>query len=44
MQEYKVGKAIVRIHGKPNMANVKEATAVFMKEVRDAKKKAKQHA
>lgn len=41
MQEYKVGNATVRIHGKPNMENIKEATGIFLKRVQDANKKAK---
>lgn len=30
---YKIGKAIVRIHGEPDMENLKRQTALFMGEV-----------
>lgn len=30
---YKIGNAIVRIHGEPNMENLKRQTALFMGEV-----------
>lgn len=43
MKEYRTGNAIVRIHGKPNMENIKEATAIFLKGVQNAKKKEKQN-
>lgn len=42
MKEYRTGNAIVRIHGKPNMENIKEATGIFLKGVQNAKKKAKE--
>ena len=40
MKEYRTGNAIVRVHGKPDMKNIKEATGIFLKGVQNAKKKA----
>ena len=42
MQEYKIGCATVRIHGKPEQEKIKAATTTFLKKVTVAKKKAKQ--
>lgn len=33
--EYKFGKAVVRVHGEPDMDNFKKATVQFMKKVRE---------
>lgn len=33
--EYKFGKAVVRVHGEPDMDNFKKATVQFMKNVRE---------
>lgn len=33
--EYKFGKAVVRVHGEPDMDNFKNATVQFMKKVRE---------
>lgn len=33
--EYKFGKAVVRVHGEPDMENFKTATVQFMKKVRE---------
>ena len=33
MTEYKIGRAIVRVHGKPDQAKLKEAAERFMKKV-----------
>ena len=43
MTEYKIGKAIVRIHGKPNQENLEAATARFLnKVVQQRRKQAKE--
>lgn len=41
MKEYRTGNAIVRIHGKPDMENIKEATGIFLKGVQNAREKDK---
>lgn len=33
MTEYKIGKAIVRMHGTPDQKNLEEATARFLSKV-----------
>ena len=33
--EYKFGKAVVRVHGEPDMDNFKKATVQFVKKVRE---------
>lgn len=33
MEEYRIGKAIVRVHGSPDPEKLKAATAQFLKEV-----------
>mgnify|MGYP007099031074 CR=1 FL=1 len=33
MTEYRIGRAIVRMHGKPNMERIKEATIRFLTEI-----------
>lgn len=43
MTEYKIGRAIVRIHGKPDQEKVKAATERFLKKVEEAKRKAKKN-
>lgn len=40
--EYKIGKAIVRMHGTPNRKNLEAATLKFVKQVRIQKKKVKE--
>lgn len=43
MTEYKIGPAIVRMHGKPNQENLEAATAKFLnKVVQQRRKKAKE--
>ena len=43
MTEYKIGPATVRIHGKPNQANLEAATARFLNQVvQQRRKKAKE--
>lgn len=43
MTEYKIGPAIVRMHGKPDQKNLEEATARFLtKVVQQRCKKAKE--
>lgn len=43
MAEYKIGPATVRIHGKPDQANLEAATARFLnKVVQQRRKKAKE--
>lgn len=41
MKEYKVGKATVRIHGNPDMENLKAATLKFLKQAESQRKKVK---
>lgn len=41
MTEYKVGNATVRIHGSPDMENLKAATTKFLKQVEIQRKKKK---
>ena len=41
MTEYKVGNATVRIHGSPDMENLKAATVKFLKQVEMSRKKKK---
>jgi hypothetical protein len=43
MTEFKIGKAIVRIHGKPDQERIKAATTIFLKKVEAAKRKAKKN-
>ena len=38
--EYKIGKAIVRMHGTPNREKLEAATLKFMKQARLQKKRA----
>ena len=38
MTEYRIGNAIVRIHGEPDQENLKAATEKFMKKVHKARK------
>lgn len=38
MTEYRVGKAIVRVHGKAEREKIEEATAIFLKKVRRKRK------
>lgn len=33
MTEYRIGRAIVRMHGKPNMERIKEAAIRFLIEI-----------
>lgn len=33
MTEYRIGNAIVRMHGQPNMERIKEATVRFLTEI-----------
>ena len=43
MTEYKIGKAIVRMHGTPDQKNLEEATARFLnKVVQQRRKQAKE--
>lgn len=43
MTEYKIGPAIVRMHGKPDQANLEAATARFLnKVVQQRRKQAKE--
>lgn len=43
MTEYKIGPAIVRMHGKPNQENLEAATAKFLnKVVQQRRKQAKE--
>ena len=43
MTEYKIGPAIVRMHGKPDQENLESATARFLnKVVQQRRKKAKE--
>lgn len=42
MEEFRVGKATVRIHGKPDQEKIRAATEKFLKKAEAAKKKAKQ--
>ena len=39
MTEYKIGPAIVRIHGKPDQANLEAATARFLNKVVQQRRK-----
>ena len=39
MTEYKIGPAIVRIHGKPDQENLKAATARFLNKVVQQRRK-----
>lgn len=39
MAEYKIGPAIVRIHGKPNQENLEAATAKFLNKVVQQRRK-----
>ena len=39
MTEYKIGKAIVRMHGTPNRENLEEATARFLAKVEQQRRK-----
>lgn len=39
MTEYKIGPAIVRIHGKPNQENLEAATAKFLNKVVQQRRK-----
>lgn len=40
MTEYKIGPAIVRMHGKPNQENLEAATARFLNKVVQQRRKA----
>lgn len=40
MEEYKIGPAVIRMHGKPDRERLKAASERFMKQVMQAKKKA----
>lgn len=42
MTEYKIGHAIVRIHGQVDKEKIKSATEMFMKQVQKQKKEKKQ--
>lgn len=42
MTEYKIGKAIVRMHGTPDRKNLEEATARFLAKVEQKRRKAAQ--
>jgi hypothetical protein len=39
MMEYKIGNAIVRMHGKPDQANLEAATARFLAKVEQQRRK-----
>ena len=39
MTEYKIGKAIVRMHGTPNREALEEATAKFLAKVEQQRRK-----
>jgi hypothetical protein len=39
MTEYKIGNAIVRMHGKPDQANLEAATARFLAKVEQRRRK-----
>lgn len=39
MTEYKIGKAIVRMHGTPDRKNLEEATARFLAKVEQQRRK-----
>ena len=39
MTEYKIGKAIVRMHGTPDQKNLEEATARFLAKVEQQRRK-----
>ena len=41
MEEFKIGNATVRIHGKPDQEKIRTATTIFLKKTEAAKKKAK---
>lgn len=36
--EYKIGSAIVRIHGQPDKEKIKEVTEIFLKQIQKRKK------
>lgn len=40
MQEYKIGCAVVRVHGTPDPERVKEASVKFLKQAAQIKKRA----
>lgn len=43
LKEYKIGNAIVRVHGEVNKEKIEEATKIFMKKVHEQRaKKAKE--
>lgn len=42
MTEFKIKKATVRIHGKPDQEKIRAATEKFLKKAEAAKKKTKQ--
>lgn len=43
MTEYKIGNAIVRVHGTYNLDNVKAATAIFLKKAEKQRRSKKQN-